>query len=203
MWVPIALSRDVPPGITRAVILEGAERAVWRAEDGSVQIWEDRCPHRGMRLSFGFVRGNALNCLYHGWQYAATAQCLRIPAHPDLQVPNTIRAVAFPVAEAGGMIWTHDKDDTALPTLPPTMSLASLAVEASVDTILALCATAPQGDAQVFAAEFEGIVFHLGWHEVSAQKTMLHATTRDAADPTAALVALRNLRARAEQRLAA
>ena len=92
MWIPIALQKDVPPETTRAVILSGEERVVWRAADGAVQIWEDRCPHRGMRLSLGFVRGNALNCLYHGWEYSAAGPCVRIPAHPDLAVPPTIRA---------------------------------------------------------------------------------------------------------------
>ena len=60
VWVPIALSRDVPMGTTRAVILDGQELVVWRGEGRTVQVWEDRCPHRGMRLSFGFVRGDAL-----------------------------------------------------------------------------------------------------------------------------------------------
>ena len=80
-WIPIALSRDVPVGVTRAVIVDTREVMIWRGEDGVAQVWEDRCPHRGMRLSLGFVRGNALNCLYHGWQYGAGANCLRIPAH--------------------------------------------------------------------------------------------------------------------------
>ena len=63
MWVPIALGRDVPRATTRAVILGGEELVAWRAEGGAVAIWEDRCPHRGMRLSFGFVRGDS--CLLY------------------------------------------------------------------------------------------------------------------------------------------
>jgi Rieske [2Fe-2S] domain len=33
---------------------------VWRGQDGKVHAWEDWCPHRGMRLSFGFARGKSL-----------------------------------------------------------------------------------------------------------------------------------------------
>jgi phenylpropionate dioxygenase-like ring-hydroxylating dioxygenase large terminal subunit len=104
MWTPIALSRDIPNGSTRAVILDGRELVIWRAESGAARVWEDRCPHRGMRLSFGFVRGETLNCLYHGWQYGASGSCRKIPAHPDLTVPPTIRANAYASTETGGFI---------------------------------------------------------------------------------------------------
>jgi nitrite reductase/ring-hydroxylating ferredoxin subunit len=203
MWTPIALSRNVPPGVTRAVLLDGEERVVWRDEAGAVQVWEDRCPHRGMRLSFGFVRGNSLNCLYHGWEYAAASHCVRIPAHPDLEVPNTIKAKAFPVVEAAGMIWTRQSGDLPLPALPDATPIASLAVEARAEVILTLCHALPQFAAQIFATELDGIAFQIGWHRVSANKTMLHAGVAGEGDPIAALAALRRLRERAEQRLAA
>lgn len=72
-WVPIALGKDVPAGTTRSAMLEDRALVIWRGADGEAHVWEDRCPHRGMRLSFGFVRENALNCLYHGWQYGSGA----------------------------------------------------------------------------------------------------------------------------------
>lgn len=203
MWIPVALERDVPAGVTRAVVVEGEELVIWRAADGRVQVWEDRCPHRGMRLSLGFVRGNALNCLYHGWEYAATSNCIRIPAHPDLEVPNTIKARAFAVAEGGGMIWTRRLAGAPLPILPASRPIASLAVEADEETILKLCNAVPQGGAQIFAVELEGMILNIGWHAVSWRKTMLHAGVSGEADMTAALAALRRLRSDAEARLAA
>ena len=203
MWVPIALSRDVPVGSTRAVILEGREIAIWRGESGTAQVWEDRCPHRGMRLSFGFVRGDALNCLYHGWEYGAGASCRRIPAHPDLAVPPTIKAKAFVSAESGGMIWTRESGDEPLPALPDAKPLVSLAIDATPETLLMVSAAVPQGGAQIFADQIDGTTFHMGWHQVSDGKTMLHCTTRGAADPAAALRAVRALRDRAERRAAA
>jgi len=199
MWVPIALGRDVPKGTTRAVIVEGRELALWRGESGSVQVWEDRCPHRGMRLSYGFVRGDSLNCLYHGWQYASSASCRRIPAHPDLEVPQTIKARAFPVAEAAGMIWTRDSGEEPMPALPDAKPIVSLAIEARPEVVLMVSAAAPQGGAQIFADEIDGMTFHIGWHQVDANKTMLHCTTRGAADPMMALSAMRALRERAER----
>lgn len=198
-WVPIALSREVPRGVTRALVLGGHERVVWRAANSAIQVWEDRCPHRGMRLSLGFIRGNALHCLYHGWEYFAASHCVRIPAHPDLQVPITIKAKAFPVSEAG-LIWTRMEGQEPLPALPDARPPASLAVEASADAILMICNVVPQYTAQIFAIELEGIRFQVGWHAVSANKSMLHASIVGEADSLVAIRALRSLRDRARPR---
>lgn len=190
-WIPIALGRDVPVGVTRAVIVDGREVVIWRGDDGVVHVWEDRCPHRGMRLSLGFVRGNALNCLYHGWQYGAGSQCLRIPAHPDLTVPPTIRANAYAAAEAGGMVWMGGTAD-APPALPELTPVISLAVEAAAEHVLA--ALGGSTNEPIVTLPFAGETLHIRWHRVHTEKTMLHTTTSgtDIAAATAHLRALRN-----------
>lgn len=199
-WIPIALGRDIPVGVTRAVIVDGREVVIWRGEDGAAHVWEDRCPHRGMRLSLGFVRGNALNCLYHGWEYGAGSQCLRIPAHPDLTVPPTIRANAYVAAEAGGMVWMGSDADAppALPELTPVISLAVDADPASVLAALGGSATEP-----VLTLPFAGETLHIGWHRVHAEKTMLHATITGVADIAAATAYVRAFRNSVEQGAAA
>ncbi|OEO29072.1 hypothetical protein VW23_002440 [Devosia insulae DS-56] len=199
-WIPIALSRDVPVGITRAVIVDTREVMIWRGEDGVAQVWEDRCPHRGMRLSLGFVRGNALNCLYHGWQYGAGANCLRIPAHPDLTVPPTIRANAFAAAETGGMVWMSDDSAAPPPQLPALTPVISLAIEVAPERVLAELggSTAEPLIELPFAAD----TLQIGWHRVHAAKTMLHATGAGA-DIGAATAHLRALRQNLEQGVAA
>lgn len=100
----LALSTHIPPGEAHPAVLNGFELVIWRGMDGAVNLWEDRCPHRGMRLSFGFVRDNRLACLYHGWEFGDDSGCKRIPAHPDLEPPKTLCATPFPVAERFGMI---------------------------------------------------------------------------------------------------
>ncbi|CAN7681670.1 Rieske 2Fe-2S domain-containing protein [Devosia sp. LjRoot16] len=199
-WIPIALSRDVPVGITRAVIVDTREVMIWRGEDGVAQVWEDRCPHRGMRLSLGFVRGNALNCLYHGWQYGAGANCLRIPAHPDLTVPPTIRANAYAATETGGMVWMSSDSADPPPLLPALAPVISLAVEAAPERVLA--ALGGSTAEPLIALPFAGGTLQLGWHRAHAAKTMLHATGAGA-DIAAATAHLRALRQSLEQEAAA
>ncbi|WP_055045946.1 Rieske (2Fe-2S) protein [Devosia sp. A16] len=199
-WMPIALGRDVPPGVTRAVIVEGREVMIWRGEDGVAHVWEDRCPHRGMRLSLGFVRGNALNCLYHGWQYGSGANCLRIPAHPDLTVPPTIRANAYAAAEAGGMVWMSSTGADAPPQLPELAPVLSLAVEAAPERVLAELGGSTAR--ALVTLPLAGSTLHIGWHRVHATKTMLHAVGADI-DIAAATAHLRALRQNLEQGAAA
>ena len=190
-WTPIALSRDVPTGVTRSVLLDDRELVIWRG-DGPAHVWEDRCPHRGMRLSLGFVRDNSLNCLYHGWQYGASSSCIRIPAHPDLQVAPTIKANAYETAEAGGLVWVRLTGSDPLPTLTDdVVPVLSLAVE--VDGL----------DGANLAMPFNGGQLHLRWHKVGPGRIMIHAVLAGSSDATGAAAYLRSMRNDMEQGAAA
>jgi nitrite reductase/ring-hydroxylating ferredoxin subunit len=115
--IPVSLSGGVEPGARTGTSVNGLPVVVWRGADGSVHAWPDRCPHRGMRLSFGFVRRNALVCIYHGWSFGwpdearatggatGDAHCLSVPAHPGMTPPGKATIPVLPVAEALGMIW--------------------------------------------------------------------------------------------------
>lgn len=200
VWTPIALSRDVAVETTRAVVLGGDELVLWRGASGALQLWEDRCPHRGMRLSFGFVRGNRLNCLYHGWEYAADARCMRIPAHPDLVVPPTIRARPFAVVESGAMVWTSAVD--AAPALEPEAGLvpvASLAIDGPVTRTLAALGGTPAENRQAVSTTVAGAAIRIGWHTVAEHRVMLHVAADRGADVASVLLALRALRADIER----
>jgi nitrite reductase/ring-hydroxylating ferredoxin subunit len=115
------------------VWVDGIELALWRSATGRVAAWADRCPHRGMRLSHGFVRGEALSCIYHGWSYGADGHCLRIPAHPDLVPPDAIRVPVYHAMESGGVVWVATQATDALPPSVDGSPLRSLAVDAAVD----------------------------------------------------------------------
>jgi nitrite reductase/ring-hydroxylating ferredoxin subunit len=145
-WYPVALAEGIAPGTSAGTRLFGQELVVWRDNAGASHVWEDRCPHRGMRLSFGFVRGNAIACLYHGWQYDTAGRCRSIPAHPDLKVPSTIAATTYPSAEQLGMVWVSlggadPPGDNAVTT--PVRSLSIQAPPALVLAALASSDTAP------------------------------------------------------------
>ncbi|MBW8638882.1 Rieske (2Fe-2S) protein [Hoeflea sp. WL0058] len=117
-WIPVALSSEIEAGASAGAVVDGNEVVVWRDTSGVAHTWEDRCPHRGMRMSLGFVRGDHIACLYHGWQYDTAGQCRYIPAHPDLDVPQTIKVPTYVTSEANGIVWSTLSDavpDEAIP----------------------------------------------------------------------------------------
>ena len=129
-WSPIFLGRLLANGAVRRVLLDGRDLVVWRSYDGRPSLWDNRCPHRGMRLSYGFVRGDALACIYHGWQYGQDGICRRIPAHPDLEPPKSITVNTYRCVETAGVIWGALATEASNPPDIGGFGLRSLAVEA-------------------------------------------------------------------------
>ncbi|MEM6382436.1 MAG: Rieske 2Fe-2S domain-containing protein [Pseudomonadota bacterium] len=162
--IAVALSRDLPHSTSIGTRVNGIEYVVWRDASGVAHIWDDRCPHRGMKMSLGFVRGDAIACLYHGWEYATDGQCRKIPAHPDLDVPKTIRIGTHPVAERSGKIWLGFDDVPQWPTHQETNPVRSLYVAAPVRTTD--LKTLPDGASAAL-------------QPVSDGETMLHICVRD------------------------
>lgn len=199
-WTPIALSRDLPVGTSAGVVLGGAEIVLWRNTADVLHAWEDRCPHRGMKLSFGFVRGDRITCLYHGWEYGHDAVCKYIPAHPDLQVPASIRVARYSVAEGSGMVWVAGQEPPAAPPLDLTAftPLRSLFVDAGLDTVIDLLLSGglpgagPVADARHTGAQHTSallrfrqadLTIHAGLHSEHAGRTAVHLVAEGGGAP--------------------
>ena len=109
LWHPVASEHDVPYRHVYHGQLLGRELAVWRADDDFVNVWENRCLHRGVRLSIGANDGTELRCQYHGWRYAnRSAGCTYIPAHPADAPARTICNRTFPAVERYGLVWSGE-----------------------------------------------------------------------------------------------
>jgi nitrite reductase (NADH) small subunit len=67
-WTRVCAQADLAcPGVY-ALKLGALEVAVFRLADGRLFAIEDRCPHRGARLSAGVIYGgDKVACLDHGW----------------------------------------------------------------------------------------------------------------------------------------
>ena len=114
-WHPLALAQEVDPGPLAACLL-GQDLALWRDGADQVQVFVDRCPHRGARLSLGQVQGGQLECAYHGWRFASSGQCVAVPALPSFVPPASHCATAYEACEAYGLVWVRmQAGDAALP----------------------------------------------------------------------------------------
>lgn len=114
-WIGVALESQVPRGSSNPAMVDGQYVAVWRGAAERINVWENRCPHRGMPLSFGFVRENTLRCLYHGWTFTSDGRCESIPAHPDLTPPKTICAKSFHAKVRYGIVWANLAEQASAP----------------------------------------------------------------------------------------
>ena len=69
-WVEICGLADIPRQGARVVATAArGDIALFRALDGAVFAVDDRCPHKGGRLSQGIVHGHAVTCPLHNWVF--------------------------------------------------------------------------------------------------------------------------------------
>ena len=176
--------------------------ALWRSQSGQVSASADRCPHRGMRLSHGFVRGEALSCIYHGWSYSQAGSCVRIPAHPGLVPPETIRVVTYVVQEANGILWIAEGEPAgAPPAIDGFVPLRSLTSSAGLAAIEA-ASGARAGDAGILCQLPGAPALRLLTVSQDNGETLIHVLVPEdsnAANRIAASRAVEGLRRRAEQ----
>jgi ferredoxin-NADP reductase/nitrite reductase/ring-hydroxylating ferredoxin subunit len=141
-WHPIAASHDLPFRHVYHAQLLGREFAAWRADDGYVNVWENRCLHRGVRLSIGINDGRELKCQYHGWRYAnRTAGCTYIPAHPADAPARTITNRTYPAVERYGLVWAAEEPLGGVPDVAglseaSLLALRGIPVNAPADLVV-------------------------------------------------------------------
>lgn len=103
-WLILCRSSDLPDGKVKSAMAMGEPLVLWRAH-GKVHAWRDLCIHRGSKLSRGKVVDDCLVCPYHSWTYNGEGRCVRIPAHPDITIPEKARTTAYKAIDHAGHIW--------------------------------------------------------------------------------------------------
>lgn len=108
-WQPVALVREIPEGGDPVPVDILSEKLVlFRDEFGKLGLLGRHCPHRGADLSFGRVEDGGLRCLYHGWLFDVTGQCLEQPAEPKGSTfHKKICQKSYPVVERGGAVFAY------------------------------------------------------------------------------------------------
>lgn len=90
---------------------------LYRTSAGRAVAIEDRCPHRSAPLSLGCLRGDNVECGYHGFTFAPDGACVRVPSMAS--VPSALRVRSFPVTEQFPFIWVYLGDPDRLSSVPP------------------------------------------------------------------------------------
>src|SRR5260221_10881180 len=109
-WVPALLSRELadPDGDPVRVMLLGEKLIAFRDSNGQIGLIHNNCPHRGASLFFGRNEEAGIRCVYHGWKFDVTGQCVDMPNEPaESNFKNKVQATAYPSAEWGGLVWIY------------------------------------------------------------------------------------------------
>jgi 5,5'-dehydrodivanillate O-demethylase oxygenase subunit len=118
-WHPVMPAADLRAGHVKPIRLLGEDFTLYRGESGEPYLVADRCPHRGVKLGLGLVRGEDLQCIYHGWQFAANGQCVKQPAEPR-PFAERIRIRSYRAREYLGLIfaWIGEGEPPPIPRFP-------------------------------------------------------------------------------------
>jgi phenylpropionate dioxygenase-like ring-hydroxylating dioxygenase large terminal subunit len=108
-WLPALLSSDVlaADADPKRVQLLGEKFVAFRDTDGRVGILDETCCHRGASLTLGRVEGCGIRCIYHGWKFAVDGTVMETPNVSDPTFKTRFKAKAYPVREAGGLVWVY------------------------------------------------------------------------------------------------
>jgi phthalate 4,5-dioxygenase oxygenase subunit len=109
-WTPACLSEELPEadGTPIRVRLLGEDLVAFRDSNGSVGVLDEHCPHRGASLVLARSEDCGLRCLYHGWHINVEGRILDMPAEPEgSDYKHRIKQLAYPVREAGGLVWVY------------------------------------------------------------------------------------------------
>jgi 3-ketosteroid 9alpha-monooxygenase subunit A len=81
---------------------------VCRGVAGAARVLDAHCPHLGAHLGVGGrVRGDGIQCPFHGWRFDAAGRCVEVPRLE--RPPPEARVRSYPVCERNESIhvWVH------------------------------------------------------------------------------------------------
>lgn len=93
---------------------------LYRLRSGDVVALDDRCAHRALPLSMGWLVEDRLVCRYHGFAYDQSGECVSVPS--QARVPYGARVASHPVREQGPFVWVWPGNPRrAAGTAPPRL----------------------------------------------------------------------------------
>jgi phthalate 4,5-dioxygenase len=118
-WQPVALV-DEFDGVrdVKAVQVLGEKFVLFRNSKKQFGLLDRHCPHRQADLAYGRLEEGNLRCVFHGWLFDITGQCLQTPAEPEgSRLHERICQRSYPVVERSGIVfaWFGDGEPSAFP----------------------------------------------------------------------------------------
>jgi 5,5'-dehydrodivanillate O-demethylase len=118
-WHPVYRAEDLPPGMAKPIHIMGEDFTLYRGTTGKPHVLAFRCAHRGTQLSAGWVEGDSIRCMYHGWLYDSTGQCREQPCE-EQSFAEKIRLRSYPAEDYLGLVFAYlgEGEPPPLPRYP-------------------------------------------------------------------------------------
>ncbi len=105
-WQPVYRAQDLSAGRATPIRIMSEDLTLYRGESGEPHLVAFRCAHRGTQLSTGWVEGDCIRCLYHGWKYDTTGQCVEQPGE-ESGFAAKIKIASYPTQEYLGLVFAY------------------------------------------------------------------------------------------------
>jgi phthalate 4,5-dioxygenase len=120
-WVPALLSEEIaePDSAPVRVRIMAEDLVAFRDSSGEVGLVAAYCAHRLAPLFYGRNEECGIRCVYHGWKFDTQGNCVDMPSEPPYsKFRLRVSIKAYPVYEAGGIVWTYMGPTREMPAPP-------------------------------------------------------------------------------------
>ena len=115
-WYMAAWDHELIDGKLLARTILEEPLLLYKGDSGRAVVLDNRCCHRGAKLSNGRLEGDCVRCMYHGLKFDASGRCVQIPGQDN--IPAKLGVRSYPVVERQHLIWVWmgaaEKADPAL-----------------------------------------------------------------------------------------
>jgi 5,5'-dehydrodivanillate O-demethylase len=116
-WTPVGVSWQLQAGRAKPITVMNEKFTLFRGTEGVAHVLPFACPHRGTQLSVGYVKEDSISCLYHGWEFAGSGQCIAMPGERE-GLCKTLAIKGYPTREHVGLIYAYFGEGEP-PAFPP------------------------------------------------------------------------------------
>ncbi len=105
-WHAVHRSEDLAAGQAKPIRIMGENYALYRGASGKAQVIASQCPHRWAPMHLGWIEGDDIRCVYHGWKFDCSGQCIEQPAE-EAGFARKVKIATWPTQEYLGLVWAY------------------------------------------------------------------------------------------------
>lgn len=107
-WLPVMRTARLEAGgfpVKFTILCE--HFVAFRARNGDIAVFNEKCPHRGCSLELAHPKDDSLTCFFHGWKFHVSGKCIETPNEADPGFPARVPLKSYPSKDAGGVLWVY------------------------------------------------------------------------------------------------